>query len=149
MSTGDIKTLQDSHTTVPIEIIGTCPCLRIEEGETYCINGDTISDVDNIEVHPDLIARANRAIRSEIEEGLPVCYGCIQIDSESGQVQCVSRSIPIKIQNRKLEAIELKQALEMFPKDRHFNDQDICASCLYKILSATYEKSHHGNVTSA
>ena len=140
MSSGEIEELQNSGVTEQIEIIGTCPCFRSSDGENTCVNGNTIEEIEAIGVHPDLIMLSGDLIDQESESELPICYGCVQINHSDGQVQCVSRKKPIQIRNRLLEGRELKQALEIFPRDRYSTDQDVCASCLYKVLNASYEK---------
>ncbi|MDF1541034.1 MAG: hypothetical protein P1Q69_19210, partial [Candidatus Thorarchaeota archaeon] len=82
----------------------------------------------------------------ETEGEFPLCYGCVQFSQDDGQVQCVSRKIPIQIRTQPLKGSELKQAIEVFPRDRHSTDQDVCASCLYKVLNDSYE-GEDGNLS--
>jgi len=140
LSSGEIKELQNSGATDQIEIVGTCPCFRSADGENTCVNGNTIEEIEAIGVHPDLIMLSNDLIDKENENELPLCYGCVQINHSDGLVQCVSRKKPIQIRNRLLEGRDLRQALEVFPRDRYSTDQDICATCLYIVLNASFEE---------
>lgn len=140
MSSGEIKKLQNSRVIEQYEIIGTCPCFKLIDGEATCINGDTIEEIEAIAVHPSLILFSEESFADETTNGLPMCYGCVQINQGNDHVLCISKGKPIRIRNRFLTGEDLKQALDAFPRDQHADHQDVCTTCLYKVLIGSYEK---------
>ena len=130
VSSGDLERLSRSETALAV-----CPCLGEVDGIPVCFNGDTIEEIDLLNLHPDLVCQMTDSTAQDENEALPICYGCVRIDS-TGIVKCGSRNRAITIRSRTLTADILEEALDNFPKNMYKAIEDICSSCLYKVLTS-------------
>ncbi len=130
MSSGDLERVSRGAT-----VLAVCPCLGEIDGVSVCLNGDAIEEIDLLNLHPELVCQMTENHMQDSEDMLSICYGCVRVDSE-GFVRCGSMNNRITIRNRTLTADILEEALDNFPKSMYKTLEDVCSTCLYKIITS-------------
>ncbi|MFX1466970.1 MAG: hypothetical protein ACFFA5_10905 [Promethearchaeota archaeon] len=107
-----------------------CPCLKRENRETICINGDEVHDIFYIDLGSVL---RFRDLNNDSDDTL--CLNMIYVDND-GFIRCKTSKKRIKLRTYHISIQHYLDALQNV-KDVH--DEDLiqlpsCNECLYKII---------------
>lgn len=120
----------------PFKLVKGCPCYKEFGTEKVCVNNDDVQPINSISIDPTFFglmdSREGLAEFKSSNEGM--CYLLISLDAEDGRAYCVSQGRQLKINNRDIQASDIKDALQFVSTKDITTDGVVCSSCLYKYL---------------
>ncbi|MHA1770289.1 MAG: hypothetical protein ACTSYL_02040 [Candidatus Thorarchaeota archaeon] len=119
-----------------IKLVRGCPCFKVFDGETLCVNNDEVLEVDHIEIDPTIFSfnRSKADMEKERAEEGNICYSSIYVNFEDNRVYCISQGWKLRIHGRDVPAQDLLDALQFLSTKDMTASAEICSECLYKFL---------------
>jgi hypothetical protein len=128
---GDAGTNQKS-----IRVVRGCPCFKVFDDETLCVNDDNVLEVDAIEVDPSIFALypdQESMVREQAHDG-NTCYASIYVNCPDNRVYCISQGWALRIHGKDVPGNDLEDALQFLSTKDLTSSAEICSECLYKFL---------------
>ncbi len=119
-----------------IKLVRGCPCFKVFDGETLCVNNDEVLEVDTIEIDPTIFSlnKSREDMEKERADEDNVCYASIYVNFEDNRVYCISQGWKLRIHGRDVPAQDLLDALQFLSTKDMTASAEICSECLYKFL---------------
>ena len=122
-------------------IVRGCPCFKNSDGEQLCLNQDRISDVEYIQIQPELLLDDSVAKGLLNAKGTSICFQLLRIDKSTNKLVCLSSGHDLIIRDRLVNPADLIDAVEMLTGRSHRDHESICHECLYGVLDSFQIKS--------
>jgi hypothetical protein len=128
---GDAGTNQKS-----IRVVRGCPCFKVFDDETLCVNDDNVLEVDAIEIDPSIFALypdQESMVQEQAQDG-STCYASIYVNYPDNRVYCISQGWALRIHGKDVPGNDLEDALQFLSTKDLTASAEICSECLYKFL---------------
>ena len=119
-----------------IRAVRGCPCFKVFDDETLCVNDDNVLEVDTIEIDPSIFALypdQESMIQEQARDG-KTCYASIYVNYPDNRVYCISQGWTLRIHGKDVPGNDLEDALQFLSTKDLTASAEICSECLYKFL---------------
>ncbi|MFX1466550.1 MAG: hypothetical protein ACFFA5_08775 [Promethearchaeota archaeon] len=113
-----------------------CPCLKLEYEEQYCINGNSVQDINYVDFgFIPCFESSDKASDASL------CLNMVYADS-NGLIRCGTNKKLIKVRNSHISIKEYIAAIDNVKNlySGNLETECVCPECLYKTIVGIYLK---------
>ncbi|MFX1521239.1 MAG: hypothetical protein ACFFCD_15100 [Promethearchaeota archaeon] len=117
-----------------IECFMPCPCLKLEPGEQYCLNGGAIHDINFVDFgFIPSFESSDKASEASL------CLNMVYADND-GYIRCGTSKNLIKVRTSLISIKDYLEAIENVKElyQGGLDTECVCPECLYKTIVGIY-----------